>query len=236
MLMRVTITGADDDSNVSDLIALSRDFPFVEWGVLFSSKRSGSPRYPSGDWIHRLQEARRSAGHVVALSAHFCGLVARETLRGDDRWVTSTLLDGFDRIQLNGYEARGTPPALSWFGEWILQVRREDQLQDAAYDAARLGRGSALFDPSGGRGIETFRWPRPPLGLSLGYAGGIKPSTVDEVLSEIGIVHEPFWIDMESGVRDSADRFSMPMVREVLERTAKWIARARNTGEEERTT
>lgn len=226
MLTRVTITGADNETRPSDLVALSRDFPFVEWGILFSAKRAGYTRYPSWSWVQGLQEARRAAAHEVALAAHLCGQMARDTLGGDDKWVTSPFLDGFERIQLNGYAPGACRSPLAWPGEWILQVRREDQLQDAAHDAARLGRASALFDPSGGLGLEPFRWPRAPLGLKLGYAGGIKPSTVDEVLSEIGIVNEPFWIDMESGVRDAHDRFRIPLVREVLERTSKWITRA----------
>jgi len=37
---------------------------------------------------------------------------------------------------------------------------------------------------------------------------------------------DPFWIDMESGVRDAEDRFDLGRVRRVLEQTAPLIGRA----------
>ena len=43
----VTMTGADEDTDISRMIYLSRRYPFVEWGVLISATRSGQQnRYP----------------------------------------------------------------------------------------------------------------------------------------------------------------------------------------------
>ena len=41
MLERITVTGADDLVDPAELCAIAADFPFVEWGILFSAKRTG---------------------------------------------------------------------------------------------------------------------------------------------------------------------------------------------------
>lgn len=248
-LRTVTISGADDAVDVRDLAALSLSFPFVEWGLLFSAKREGTPRYPTAAWRDKLRTALRSAvaTYPHQISIHLCGQAARDTMAGDVRWLTE-ILRCDRRVQLNGWTpspdvehqaalhalARSLPPTcprgLPRRPEFILQVRHEDLMQAAANEARFLVySASALFDPSGGRGLEAFRWPVAPIGLKLGYAGGIKPSTVEAVLTEItlsrGTNRNPYWIDMESGVRDGADRFDLGLVRQVLESCAKWIDR-----------
>ena len=96
------------------------------------------------------------------------------------------------------------------------------------HEAQSLGSASAslLFDPSGGRGIEPFRWPSTPLGVRMGFAGGINPHNVLGVLDDIGLRPDPFWIDMESGVRDTNDRFDLGRVRAVLEAAAPFVSHA----------
>ena len=39
-LTKVTLTGADDFTDPKRLIEISREYPFVEWGILFSLKHS----------------------------------------------------------------------------------------------------------------------------------------------------------------------------------------------------
>lgn len=215
--MNVTITGADDRVDPNALLALAREFPFVEWGILYSIKRQSTPRYPTESWINHLT---RIPG--LKLSLHLCGEPARNTLAGGDAWLVER--PWFRRVQVNGYTAPA--PALVKVAktlpsfEFILQVRREEDLQEAARDAAQMPSASLLYDPSGGTGKECFRWPVAPFGTKLGYAGGIKPATVLDVLGQIGPVDESAWIDMESGVRDSENRFDLGLVREVLEKVA----------------
>ncbi len=219
-LTRVTITGADDAVDPAHLVALSAEFPFVEWGVLYSASREGESRYPSEEWRIEFGQARKQ--HQLAAAYHLCGQVARDTLAGHTRWVAMARGSGV-RIQLNGY-APGVPDLQPLPGiEWILQVRSEADLQEAARDARRLY-ASALFDPSGGKGLAPFAWPRAPLGLRLGYAGGITPDSVLDVLDEIGPAEHDFWIDMESGVRTEGC-FDLTKVRAVLEKCAPVIAR-----------
>ena len=196
MLTRVTITGADDEVDPKALVGLSREFPFVE-------------------------------AEKVRLSAHLCGAEARRAMVAEV-WVP---FRAFQRYQLNGYShGQLTDRFLSLAAGWghiefILQVRDEASVMDAALDAVRIGptRTSLLFDPSGGRGVETFRWATPPLGVRMGYAGGIKPENVLDVLKEIGVVDAPFWIDLESGARDDSNQFSLTRVRSLLEKVAPFV-------------
>ncbi len=228
MLTGVTITGADDAVDPRELARLSGEFPFVEWGILFSPKRAGTPRYPSPGWLMHLPRMR--------VAAHFCGECTRATLAGEPGWMLITVAREYARLQINGFE----PPAAGLVSlarrphspHIILQVREERAIQDAARVAHEIGpeRASLLFDPSGGRGIEPFRWPTPPFGLRMGYAGGINPSNVLDVIGDIAVANvmtfEDWWIDLESGVRDEHDRFDLRRVRELLEKVAPHISKS----------
>ncbi len=211
--MNVTITGADDGVNHHDLAKLSEEFPFVEWGILFSEKRKGSPRYPSNEWIDGLlaHEIRRT-------SIHLCGYAARSTMQGSYGWIRS---DVFGRTQINGF----TPGYVEGLrridgASLILQCRREEHLEAVARDAAYL-QADVLFDPSGGRGLRRQdRWPSTPPGCRMGFAGGIGPDNVQGVLSELGR-REGAWIDMESGVRTD-NEFDLSKVRSVLHQVSEF--------------
>jgi len=221
----VTITRADDEVSALELLALSLKFPFVEWGILRCLEFNGQPRYPSMDWVNSFMNCMSNAAGQTSL--HLCGQIARHAEQGNfpaDAWR-------FERVQLNGYrpghwDPRMTANASGAVDELILQCRSEETLQQVANDAARLNaNASVLFDPSGGRGIEPFRWPASPCGCRLGFAGGINPDNVLEVIGDIvSLPRESFWIDMETGVRTD-NHFDLGKVRRVLEQVADVNAR-----------
>lgn len=223
---RVTVTGADDLVDPRELVALSTRFPFVEWGILFSSSRAGQPRYPTEGWIRSLVRTIRH--QPVHLAAHFCGARARDALNGFELW-NDDLRPAFDRVQLNGYEALTSAfcdmvnGVTSGGPEYILQARTVAGLATALRDRGRITRGSVLVDPSGGRGLDAHAmWAAVEAGDEwIGFAGGITPNNVADV---IGFLNErrsgPFWIDMESGVRTDG-LFDLGLVVEVLEAVAE---------------
>lgn len=231
---RVTLTGADDAVDPAALLELSWAFPIVEWGILFAGSRAGSPRYPTSAWRERLCRMAADATNPPKLSAHLCGPLAKDPRPA----LTPLERVHFERIQLNGFTVEQAPTLD--FGhrvEVILQARSEDTLQGvASFATARpTERLSVLFDPSGGRGVQAFKWPMPPLGVRIGYAGGIGPDNVLDVLGEIalatgGLTDELPWVDMESGVRDEANRFDLGKVRRVLEQVAAVNAQATKGG------
>lgn len=232
MLTQVTVTGADDAVYPADLVALSREFPFVEWGILMSVSRAGTPRYPSRKWMIGLEnvakQITRHSDKPLQLSAHFCGEVARHALL--NKLHDFPVIERVQRIQINGYvpvlnDIVAFAKAMPCY-QIILQVRAEAELQTAAIEATS-GAMNLLFDPSGGRGIEPFKWPRAPCGDRMGYAGGITPDNVKDVVRRIyedtGFTTGDFWIDLESGARDENDRFDLARVRKLLENVSPLI-------------
>ena len=226
-MIAVTITGADDNVDARELSRLSQAYPFVEWGILDSYNRRGQPRYPSNDWLHWLgivsldHWCKHGDDSTMRLSSHVCGSRAREVMTSGG----AALFHGmFVRAQINGWHNEFAAE----FGhrdrrrfEWILQCRSEADLQQCAWSAKLMGHTSVLFDPSGGKGLEPFRWPCPPYETKVGFAGGINPENVERVIGEIvqACGRSDFWIDMESGVR-TEDRLDLVKVESVLKTVA----------------
>lgn len=228
-LTRVTITGADDGVDPGELVRLSAEFPFVEWGILFSRSRQGDPRYPSWRWLLDLTCRCRPP---VALAAHLCGHFARTLLVGEDDWpdeFKGNIADAFARIQLNGISPERPPSLVATVlnrtpgVEYVLQSSPRT-LPYAALISVLAENVSSLWDESGGRGIALGAAPPLFPGLRQGYAGGITPDNVVEVISMLRATPggDPFWIDMESGVRTD-DRFDLQKVREVLTKARPFV-------------
>jgi len=205
MIDRVTITGADDSIRPQELVALTKDFPFVEWGILASSNNTyrggGTFRYPSPKWIGDLQAIAETTGALPNLSLHVNGHWIRELLMG--RFVIpAELLDCFARMQLN-FHAERNPCDPEPFAHRLMAIGKDFIFQfdgekgNAHFDAAceyEVGRCFGLFDVSGGAGILPQKWPKPIYidaypgehgeGVERwgyhGYAGGLGPENLAE--------------------------------------------------------
>lgn len=204
----ITFTGVDDATDAVELLSLADDYP-VEFGLLFSPKRQGiEPRYPklsTIDWLITELPLR--------WSAHLCGSDAREVIEtGASRH--DHLMQFFARAQINTADPNVRP---SHIGNWavgnnvraILQSRGEAFLRAASVDV--------LFDASGGRGISPTSWPIAIKSTFCGFAGGLRPENVAEAVTAIARGAAHYWIDMESGVRDERDQFSIAKCRAVCE-------------------
>ena len=240
VLDRVTITGADE--SIGDPIALlplTREFPFVEWGMLASHSSSGfAPRYPSLVWIERLKEL--AGVHPMKLSLHVCGRWVRDLLVGT-LTIPSRLIYAkeFQRIQLN-FHAERTPCAPEHFFEVLCSVGPKQfifQIDGAggnrqleavrAIDERELVSVAPLFDLSGGAGLLPAEWPKTSPRYSYhGYAGGLGPQNLEEQIPRIAEAADDtrIWIDMETHVRSSDDReFDLAKVRRCLEICAPFV-------------
>lgn len=99
----------------------------------------------------------------------------------------------------------------------------EQCLNDFSKD--QLSNLSVLFDVSGGRGkyvkdFDVFDIEHPQI-VKVGFAGGISPENCTEVVKRIeeNLPKEvPYWIDMETGIRDERDWFLVSKCRQVCER------------------
>jgi hypothetical protein len=73
---------------------------------------------------------------------------------------------------------------------------------------------AVLFDRSLGRGTTPSIWPcplMPATRVACGYAGGLGAHNLAEQLPRIeqAVAGESFWVDMESSLRGSRDRFDL---------------------------
>lgn len=219
----VTVTGADDSIMASELLDVSKQYPFVEWGILFSPDRFGSPRFPSKRWLDDIADV--AVDGQLALSAHLCGRFARAALSADWAWqrAVGSAAWLYGRVQINcgnnHYPSLG--PMLR---EWpttqrvIVQcsAKNEYWVGGAYRDGARF---DILYDGSGGNGINPSRWPRADTTALYGYAGGLGP---DNVIDQLPCISEAadgrsFWIDMETKVRSHDNQlFDLAKVMRVL--------------------
>lgn len=207
---RVTITGADDSVRPQDLIPLTREFPFVEWGILASEnnthQRMGCPRYPSPRWLADLQAVAETTGQLPNLALHINGRWVRKLLVGENI-VPHEHFHCFGRVQLNFHAERNNclprdfAACLNAIGKtFIFQLdgAKGNAHMDAANEyAAKNCHG--LFDVSGGAGILPNEWPKPIYldvdpgehggGIEYhayhGYAGGLGPENLDEQIPRI---------------------------------------------------
>jgi len=252
---RVTITGADDSIEPAYLLELSAEFPWVEWGILISESRTGSPRFPSAGWRSRLQSLCAKTG--VMLSAHLCGFWVRQLLLGVNLLPPSTL-DRYQRVQLNFHAENtkcnpakfaATLEAIQTRREWIFQIDGNGgncHLENLGGESDIID-AVALFDISGGAGILPREWPAPqylhidpgPHGEGVesyryhGYAGGLGPDNLAEQIPLIAKASKGcrFWIDMETRVRSEDDRqFDLAKVRRCLEIAAPFILGSNHDG------
>lgn len=235
-LKYVTLTGADDQTSMVDLISLSTEFPFVEWAMLHSNTRMGSVRYPQFETtVLRLE----SLPSDVKVAVHLCGASAFEAIQGGP--VANTLIRMVTarngRIQLNisgaAYDTMGDSTEVEFrklHERWpetkfILQhSARTAKLIPALEDIDNI---TFLHDWSGGRGLRVCSWGPPPTRKPYGYAGGIGPDTIKEDLASISTVtdREDLWVDMETKLRTDTPEsaFDMLKCRRVLRAASPWV-------------
>ena len=204
-LESVGLCGIDEGVAMAELVELAEAYPRIEFGVLIHPEKMGQPRYPRWQWIEKLPELR--------LAAHLCGSAVNDVLQGDTS-ILHRLRDlGFARFQLNATKRNGCTakldPALDLSGyDVIIQANDETR---ALWDLPGV---SLLIDSSCGTGKKVdvpaleLRGGEGPIGI----AGGLNAENVKDVLREIRKKlqrRRPFWIDMESGLRDANDRFDL---------------------------
>tara|TARA_Y100000310_G_C20635046_1_gene790708 strand:+ start:177 stop:905 length:729 start_codon:yes stop_codon:yes gene_type:complete len=237
ILNKVTVTGADDKTDQNEMLELTKEFPFVEWGILLSKSAMGKKnRFPSLEWMQKLQ----SMPFEDHLSGHICGKWIRDICKGE--WTilqheVAEVMDMFQRIQLNfsphvnkiedlDYFLSRFGPACPGAREFIFQLT--DPNHEIVVKALHKGiDAAAIYDPSGGRGILPSqemgqRWPVINEYMYAGMAGGLSPDNVKENVEDMGHCSDVIWIDAESGLRTD-DWFDLKKVRKFLENTKEYV-------------
>ena len=235
MIERVTFTGADDSVSPQALAEISKEFTFVEWGILMGPKTDvGFPRFPSQSWISSLAYTHEiSTDRPMKLSAHWCEPLVWELVSNgksfDEIREENNIPDIFKRTQINTHGMKYTFTA-SFIEEikkhpemeFILQI---DGINDDFVTSLNLPNVALLQDYSSGAGIFENKWGHWE-GKKYGYSGGLNIDTLPEAMDlwlERLNNSTIAWIDMESGVRSgiplrdgNKSVFDLQKVEEVL--------------------
>lgn len=211
-LDRVSLTGVDDKTRISDLVSLGNAYPFVEWALLYVPHKEGVQRNPSAAW----RQAFFDANVPGYSSVHLCGSLAfRQLLEGN----LPVDIYRADRIQLN-INARGP----DFTEEQVMQVYRtsltlgpdvilqchsgtEHLIKEFISEISQddLKRVHVLLDASKGKGVKPDQWDVPGwLAVSnafFGFAGGLAPDNIADAIAVFEFMGIRYWPDMESGIR-----------------------------------
>lgn len=198
----ITFTGLDVKTDPEKVRKLSARYP-IEWGILYGGivgYRIGK-RYPSDKVISRFL-----AIEDIRLSAHLCGRFSRWALNPlieDSADIISRIRlwtdskRSFNRVQINSANYQD----VDWYTFLLHVLVRKPviiQVRGATFPETISGL-TWLHDESGGTGkVATVR-PLQTTDALVGYAGGIGPENVMEIIGQIDASH--YYLDMESRVR-----------------------------------
>ncbi len=234
-LHNCTLTGIDEQTDLSALVALTARYPFVEWGFLYSPSQEGQPgRYPSVSFLRRALEWLPQ--HVY-VALHVCGsgvssLIACERVAAG---LADMVRARSCRLQLNFNITRRPMDTMllnrfiEGYGHQVITQHNKNNA--CCTSVLNAPNHAVLFDESGGTGQERQDWPTPLTGVYCGYAGGLGP---DNLAAQLPLIqaktgHSPYWIDMEGKLRNSDDRFDLSraeqcltLVREFIDMPTKW--------------
>jgi len=234
-LHAIGFCGVDESVDCQKLRDISNAYPWVEWGILFRPEKESTPRFPSMEFVKTLSREKGT----LKLAAHLCSSRCQSVLDGDFEFVSQLEALGFKRVQINATAANGVDTSylataaqqvlncIQAFPqlEFIIQKNNETRPIWEAILETRPSNVSILFDESVGTGIRVIRFASPFEGVPCGYAGGIGPSTIVDILESlkkqvgeefINSTHRAPWIDMESSLRtitDTSDIFDIDKVQ-----------------------
>ena len=218
-----------DDSVAPELLQLiSQKYDWVEWGVLFRTDLEGTPRYPSPAWVAKLTSLCTIAEDKTVsmrLAGHLCGNRCQEVLEGDSSFVAQLYEWGYRRVQVNATAANSVVVDQACITkyvenitkcmneapnmEFIIQCNDETSSIYEQLIAKPTTNMSLLFDASCGKGVRVSTFPSPMLTPTIprGYAGGIGPDCIVDILTSVRRTvsecpeHVTVWVDMESSLR-----------------------------------
>jgi len=227
-LKGISFVGVDVNTDIES-IALSTFHSDIacEWSVLYSDSKSVGNyiRYPSYDFCLKfLDQGWRS--NFLQYSLHLCGSVIDRYLK-EEKDVLDLCKKAY-RIQLNlninSYPdhdklANDLLLMMSKHGHKLIlqQNKTKEKFMKTFLNKTQTKIG-LLHDGSGGFGRVISQIDPPDNFHLTGYAGGIKPENVAEI---VGLIEKnnpdnlPYYIDMESGVRDN-NIFSLEKCRQVI--------------------
>ncbi|MFK4706111.1 hypothetical protein ABIC83_002950 [Roseateles asaccharophilus] len=198
----ITLTGADERTDIEELVAFSGKYPEVELGLLYTATPEGRNRYPSRQWLLRAAEAL--SGRIAV---HVCGGGARRELAAGD---LIDLVRHAPRVQVNGVLTVDEAELLATRVGVLITQHNGNNLSLLNVKASNH---ALLIDASGGRGVSPTEWLPPETRKHVGFAGGMGPDNLAQEYQRIAAVARPgAWVDMEGKLRVD-DWFSQALAR-----------------------
>ena len=245
-LMKITVTGADDSTQIPDILRFTALYPRIEFGILVTSPWSskGFGRYPSFPWIERLAQYI-DADNRHNFSLHLCGKYV------DEFFTNPRFIDGiqmftgaFSRMQINTHNCPAatdlaivTQNIANMLAENVTPILQYDpantKIIDTILDNVPPKSVHCLYDMSHGAGVlPEGGWKAPLEKAVTGYAGGLRPGNVEaQLISMDSNIHpdQYIWIDAETHLR-SNDLFDLSHAEDFY-KSAAGAPVVRNEGE-----
>lgn len=192
----LTFTGIDYDTSIERLPK------GVEYAVLYDGRDTESKI--------RLVKSLALNGHRIAI--HLCSLSAIDMLIDG---ALERLVQHANRIQLNKTtDRRRVARVCDLFTDKTVITqhnRKTSHLLSLPRDNHAL-----LVDSSSGRGILPREWSVSDTDKKVGFAGGLNAQNIVAEYEKIrAIAKDGFWLDIQRGVRDDNNRFSLKKVKEI---------------------
>lgn len=239
-ISKVTVTGADDSVPPESLLAIAERHPFVEFGILVSRTQEGNTRFPSREWIGKLNAAVQRSDLKPNFAVHVCGFWVHEIFLGEiPPGIPEGLREIAQRWQLNThgdyheFRADDFHSAIRRLNDTGVEVifQYDGQNTGALTGAVEAGlRVSALADLSHGAGVLAAEWNPiqdlngAPLSCPWGFAGGLSPTNVTAEIEKMPGRSDgaPVWIDAETRLR-SHENFDLLKVDAFLKAAAPYV-------------
>lgn len=202
----ITLTGADERTDIDALVELVHANPLVEIGLLLTLSPEGCPRYPSLAWIDKA--AAKLSGRCAL---HVCGAAARALLIDGG---LATVTRHAPRVQVNGLLGAGEVETIAALVDTVITQHNDANL---ALLSVRARNHQLLMDASGGRGLSPATWSPPDTEKLVGFAGGMGPDNLAAELARLApVARDGAWVDMENKLRTD-DWFDLAIARRCVE-------------------
>jgi len=250
-LKYITCSGANESTNIRDLTSLSYQYSKIacgiqqiEWGIQVSGKKCSFASYRYA-WINTLWKWLAEEQKVMNLALHVNEDWVEDFTSGEIPKELDILLKMknfinepfFGRIQLNFKIGRDKTPdfdllklRMKTYGadhRIILSYNPENKefIHKLYNEGCRF---DLLYDSSHGEGILAQQWEAPVFddeNILQGYAGGISPENVEDVLSQIATVvpkDQAFCIDAEGNLKGEDKRLSLKRCALYVKNALAW--------------
>lgn len=241
----VTMSGCNETTDIEDLVALLGQYPIAEIGIQVNEKKCAPGSYRKS-WIYSLASYLKYKKWVINAALHINPSWVTDFSQGSMPSGLQDLLDlrnyygcpFFHRLQLNFCIGRDSAPDMETlmtlihnFGSRRFILSYNESNAAFIHELYRRGaRFDLLFDTSHGEGVEPKERPSSIFNDVLqGYAGGISPENVTEVLDQIaeqealvpnfvGVA-----IDAEGKLKNADGVFDIDHGRAYLSAAQRWI-------------